>query len=35
VDLQAQTDAGFSRLQACIEAPFRTDRKDDEPPKLN
>ena len=34
-DLQAQTDAGFSRLQACIEAPFRTDRKDDEPPKLN
>ena len=27
-DLQAQTDAGFSRLQACIEAPFRTDRKD-------
>ena len=23
------------RLQACIDAPFRTDRKDDEPPKLN
>ena len=34
-DLRAQTDAGFARLQACIEAPFRTDRKDDEPPKLN
>ena len=34
-DLRAQTDAGFARLQACIEAPSRTDRKDDEPPKLN
>ena len=34
-DLQAQTDAGFARLQACIEAPCRTERKDDEPPKLN
>ena len=34
-DLQAQTDAGFARLQACIEAPSRTYRKDDEPPKLN
>src|SRR5215813_13187040 len=34
-DLRAQTDAGFARLQACIDAPSRTDRKDDEPPKLN
>ena len=34
-DLRAQTDAGFARLQACIDAPFRTDRKADEPPKLN
>ena len=34
-DLRAQTDAGFARLQACIEAPSRTYRKDDEPPKLN
>jgi hypothetical protein len=34
-DLRAQTDAGFARLQACLDAPPRTDRKDDEPPKLN
>jgi len=34
-DLRAQTDAGFARLQACIDAPSRTYRKDDEPPKLN
>ena len=35
-DLRAQTDAGFSRLQSRIDAPFRTERKDDdEPPKLN
>ena len=34
-DLRAQTDAGFARLQACIDAPSRTDRKDEEPPKLN
>jgi len=34
-DLRAQTDAGFARLQASIDAPSRTDRKDDEPPKLN
>ena len=34
-DLRAQTAAGFARLQACIEAPSRTYRKDDEPPKLN
>ena len=31
-DLRAQTDAGFARLQASIDAPSRTDRKDDEPP---
>ena len=34
-DLRAQTDAGFARLQACLDAPSRTDRKDGEPPKLN
>ena len=35
-DLRAQTDAGFARLQSRIDAPFRTERKDDdEPPKLN
>jgi len=34
-DLRAQTDAGFARLRASIDAPSRTDRKDDEPPKLN
>ena len=34
-DLHAQTAAGLARLQACIDAPSRTDRKDDEPPKLN
>jgi hypothetical protein len=34
-DFRAQTDAGFARLKACIDAPSRTDRKDDEPPKLN
>jgi hypothetical protein len=34
-DLQAQTDAGFASLQACIDAAYRTERKDDEPPKLN
>jgi hypothetical protein len=34
-DLRAQTEAGFASLQACTEAPSRTERKDDEPPKLN
>ena len=34
-DLQAQTDAGFARLRACLDAASRTERKDDEPPKLN
>jgi hypothetical protein len=34
-DLQAQTDAGFASLRACIDAASRTERKDDEPPKLN
>ena len=34
-NLQAQTDAGFARLRACIDAVSRTERKDDEPPKLN
>ena len=34
-DLQAQTDAGFARLRACIDALSRTEPKDDEPPKLN
>jgi hypothetical protein len=34
-DLQARTDAGFARLQACIDAASRTERKDDKPPKLN
>src|SRR5262245_62091947 len=33
--LQAQTDAGFARLRASIDAASRTERKDDEPPKLN
>jgi hypothetical protein len=34
-NLQAQTDAGFARLRACLDAASRTARKDDEPPKLN
>jgi hypothetical protein len=34
-DLQAQTDAGFASLRACIDAVSRSERKDDEPPKLN
>ena len=36
-DLQAQTDAGFASLQARIDALPRTlsERKNDEPPKLN
>jgi hypothetical protein len=34
-DLQVQTDAGFASLRACIDAASRTERKDDEPPKLN
>jgi len=34
-DLQAQTDAGFARLRASLDAASRTERKDDEPPKLN
>jgi len=34
-DLQAQTDAGFASLRACIDAASRTESKDDEPPKLN
>ena len=33
--LQAQTDAGFARLRASIDAASRPERKDDEPPKLN
>ena len=36
-DLQAQTEAGFASLQACINAlplPL-SERKKDEPPKLN
>jgi hypothetical protein len=33
--LRAKTDAGFASLRACIEAVSRTERKDDEPPKLN
>jgi hypothetical protein len=33
--LQAQTEAGFASLRACINAPSRAERKDDEPPKLN
>jgi hypothetical protein len=33
--LQAQTDAGFARLQARIDAVSRSERKADEPPKLN
>jgi hypothetical protein len=34
-DLRAQADAGFASLQARIDAVSRTERKDDEPPKLN
>jgi adenylosuccinate lyase len=34
-DLRARTDAGFARLRACIDAASRTERKDDEPAKLN
>jgi len=34
-DLRAQADAGFASLQARIDAVCRTERKDDEPPKLN
>ena len=33
--LRAQTEAGFASLRACIGAPARAERKDDEPPKLN
>jgi hypothetical protein len=33
--LRAQTDAGFATLRARIDAVSRTERKDDEPPKLN
>jgi hypothetical protein len=33
--LRAKTDAGFASLRACIDAASRTERKDDEPPKLN
>jgi chromosome segregation ATPase len=33
--LRAKTDAGFASLRACIDAVSRTERKDDEPPKLN
>ena len=33
--LRAQTEAGFASLRACIDAPSRTERKDDEPTKLN
>jgi hypothetical protein len=34
-DPRAQTDAGFASLRACIDAAYRTERKNDEPPKLN
>jgi hypothetical protein len=34
-DLQARTDAGFASLRACIDAAPRTERIDNEPPKLN
>jgi hypothetical protein len=34
-DLRAQTDAGFARLRASIDAAPRTERRNDEPPKLN
>jgi hypothetical protein len=34
-DLQAQTDAGFARLRASIDAASRTEPKDEELPKLN
>jgi hypothetical protein len=34
-NLEAQTDAGFARLRSCLDAASRTERKDDEPPKLN
>ena len=34
-ELRAQTEAGFAGLRACIDAPSRAERKDDEPPKLN
>jgi hypothetical protein len=34
-DLRAQSDAGFASLRARIDAVSRTERKDDEPPKLN
>ena len=33
--LRAQTEAGFASLRACIDAPSRTERKDDDPTKLN
>ena len=32
--LRAQTEAGFASLRACIDAPSRAERKDDEPTKL-
>ena len=34
-NLQVQTDAGFASLRARIDAASRSERKDDEPPKLN
>ena len=34
-DLRARTDAGFASLRACINAASPTERKNDEPPKLN
>jgi hypothetical protein len=34
-DLRAQTDAGFASLRTSIDAASRTERKDDDPPKLN
>jgi hypothetical protein len=33
--LRAQTEAGFASLRACIDTPSRTERKDDDPTKLN
>ena len=34
-EFRAQTEEGFASLRACINAPSRAERKDDEPPKLN
>jgi mevalonate pyrophosphate decarboxylase len=34
-DLRAETDAAFASLRACINAVSRTERENDDPPKLN